>query len=70
MSSSGNKHDVQDSRKVFKEIEEDYQNHVSNKDDIRWNREHSLENKNSDYDYRFEVTISVVESLLETVLCA
>ena len=48
-----NKRDVQDSRKVFKEIEEDYQNHVSNKDDIRWNREHSLENKNSDYDYRF-----------------
>ena len=46
-------HNVQDPRKVFKEIEEDYQNHVSNKEDIRWNREHSLENKNSDYDYRF-----------------
>ena len=46
-------HDVRDARKLFKEIDEDYDANAANKDDIRWNREHSLDNKNSDYDYRF-----------------
>ena len=46
-------HDVRDARKLFKEIDEDYDTNAPNKDDIRWNREYSLDNKNSDYDYRF-----------------
>ena len=54
-------HDVQDARKLFKEIDEDYDYNVSNKDNIRWNREHSLDNKNSDYDYRFWLQYQVEE---------
>ena len=48
-------------RQLFKEIDEDYDDNVVNKNNIRWNREHSLEHKNSDYDYRFWLQYQVEE---------
>ena len=54
-------HNVQDAQKTFEQIDKDYEDNVVNKNKIQWNREHSLEHKNSDYDYRFWLQYQVEE---------